>query len=211
MASLASYLESNGKYIVCNVSYASTRQTLDQHASALNEIIAALDGIDQIDLVGHSLGSIVIRRYLKRTTDPSSGRQGDPRIGRIVMIGPPNRGARLARLLNRLRLYKFLMGPSAVSLAGDAHEFSEFLAIPQAEFGIIAGRGGFAGYNNPWLPGENDFIVGVEETRLKGAKDLCVVEATHAFMMDQPLIQQATLQFLQTGRFIQGDSDGQIR
>ena len=64
MATMGSFLEKEGGYTWINVSYASTRRSLDQHAQSLARVIEGLDGIDEINFVCHSLGNLVVRRYL---------------------------------------------------------------------------------------------------------------------------------------------------
>ena len=88
MSDLQSHLEQRGDYEhVLNMSYASTRKDVEAHSSALASVISGLDGVTQLDLVGYSLGSIVIRHYWNREdTGP------DARIRRVVMLGPPNKG-----------------------------------------------------------------------------------------------------------------------
>ncbi|GHT44973.1 hypothetical protein FACS189454_03730 [Planctomycetales bacterium] len=88
-------------YVFC-MSYPSTMQPILEHARMLRRVVEHLPAtIRRIDFVGHSLGSIVIRRYLSGPLDdnwtipdnPAEYRKTfspDKRIGRFVMIGPPN-------------------------------------------------------------------------------------------------------------------------
>jgi triacylglycerol esterase/lipase EstA (alpha/beta hydrolase family) len=99
MAGIGKYLAERGDCTWINVSYASTRRSLDQHAQSLAGVIVGLEGIDEIDFVCHSLGNLVLRRYLGEATEPTPRWQSDPRIKRIVMLGPPNNGASMAGLL----------------------------------------------------------------------------------------------------------------
>ena len=78
------------------------------------------------------------------------------------------------------------------------------LATP-AEFGVIAGSTRAGQGTNPLVPGDDDLIVGVEETRLPGASDFLIVAASHTFIMDKDEVRQATLSFLQHGYFISAE------
>ena len=79
------------------------------------------------------------------------------------------------------------------------------LAIPDAQFGIIAG-----GYSNqlglnPFLPGDDDGRITVETTRLAGASDFLVVPAVHEFIANDPRVFNYTLSFLNDGYFVAAD------
>ena len=136
MSQLAKHFEAKG-HISINVEYASTRASIKDHALALNRIINQLEGVEEIRFVGHSLGNIVFRYYLKEFT---SSTQGDPRIQSSVMIAPPNNGTHLGRLLNRTGLFGLFTGLSGKELAGDWDKFSEKLATPEHRFGVVAGK-----------------------------------------------------------------------
>jgi pimeloyl-ACP methyl ester carboxylesterase len=172
-----------------------------QHARALKSLIDNLEGVERIDLVSHSLGSLVIRHYLSDTTDPATGRQGDARIQRIVMYAPPNQGAELAEKLGRNQVFKMVFGQAGLQLAREWPELEKKLAVPQCEFGIIAGgRGDERGWN-PLLTGDDDGVVSVATTRLAGASDFLVVPSSHTFIMTSPQVLDCTLRFLEQGCF----------
>lgn len=189
MQGLADYLQQQDDSIsVLNVGYASTRGDLDDHAQALKSILEHLDGAEEISIVAHSMGNIVTRRYINQFP-------ADPRLKRMVMLGPPNQGAALARMLKGNVVFRAIYGKSLEQL-GD-QDLEKRLAIPPFEFAVIAGGGGV---DNPWIEGPDDFVVGVEEAKLAGAADHVVLEVMHTTMMDQAAVQQATLRFLREGR-----------
>jgi hypothetical protein len=70
--------------------------------------------------------------------------------------------------------------------------------VPNAEIAVIAGGTGRRGYN-PFLPGDNDGIVMVEEARLPGAQ-FRIMPCLHTFLPSQPAVRQAALGFIGTGR-----------
>jgi len=200
MAPLARYLRDHTHHNVFNVTYPTTRGSIDQHAEQLARLIGRLDGIDDLWFVGHSLGNLVIRRYLASTTDAERAR-----VQRIVMLGPPNQAARMAEVFGRQPWFGLLLGKAATQLRDLSREKNR-LAIPSCPFCIIAGgRSGPRGYN-PWLTGDNDLLVDVASTRLPGAADFVVVPVIHALMMANPVVQQYTLRFLETGAFISPES-----
>ena len=50
--------------VVFDCAPGSTRRSLDDHARSLARVIEGLEGIDEIDFVCHSLGNLIVRRYL---------------------------------------------------------------------------------------------------------------------------------------------------
>ncbi|HTU26762.1 MAG TPA: hypothetical protein VMF30_15245 [Pirellulales bacterium] len=196
MAPLARYLRKHTRHTVFNVTYPTTRGSLDDHAQQLARIIDRLEGIENLQFVGHSLGNLVLRRYLASASDEQRAR-----VGRIVMLGPPNLSARMAEVFGRQKWFGLLLGKAASQLRY-LPEAQARLAVPACPFGIIAGGRNRARGYNPFLAGDNDLLVDVASTRLPGAADFVVVPVIHAAMMVHPLVQQYTLRFLETGAFI---------
>jgi pimeloyl-ACP methyl ester carboxylesterase len=196
------YLEEQGGYTAYCISYPSTRADIDFHAASLSRIVEHLEGADRIHFVAHSLGSLIVRRYLATATDEATGRRPDPRIGRIVMLGPPNQGAKFADAFDGNGLFDLLAGKSAKQMAGDFPRVAGRLATPRCEFGIIAGGVGRPNGGNPLLAGDDDLVVTVEETRLAGASDFIVLPVVHVGMFKHETVQECTLRFLQHGYFV---------
>jgi pimeloyl-ACP methyl ester carboxylesterase len=199
MNEMAKFLEERGGYTAFCVGYPSTRQSIAEHAQALAGIVKHLDGIEEINFVAHSMGNIVIRRYLSDESK-ASGRI-DPRIKRFVMLGPPNQGSIVAANLADNKVFSTLFGKPGQQLGREWAWLEESLRTPPCEFGIIAGGLGNEHGFNPLLPGDDDGIVTVESTRLDGAKDFVVIPVLHMVLMDDGKAQQYTLDFLKTGRF----------
>jgi len=202
MAGIGRYLEVAGGYHVYNVTYPTTRGNVSMHAKCLAGIIENLEGVTEINLVGHSLGNLVIRRYLAMQTDLRSGVKLDRRIGRIVMIGPPNNGAELAKRYGRNTVWEWITGESGRQLGSTWDDLEKKLATPKQPFGIIAGGGGKGSTRNPLISGDDDFVVTVEETKLKGAADFLVLPVIHARPMNDPRVKHCTLQFIKNGYFV---------
>ncbi|MCA9184322.1 MAG: lipase [Pirellulaceae bacterium] len=202
MKGLEQYINKRGGFEAFNVSYASTRRRMSDHAATLAEVVANLDGITEINFVGHSMGNIVLRNYLGDLERANA--QPPIPIGRIVMIGPPNQGADLARRLGRdTRLYGLIAGDSGEELGTQWEQLAAQLAIPKTPFGIIAGGvGGGTMQGNPVIDGTDDLIVSVEETKLPGAADFMVLPVFHSQLPKDERVHGFTYQFLKTGYFV---------
>lgn len=178
-------------YHVIGFDYPSTRIEIPDSAEYLHQVIDSLEGIDEINFVVHSMGGLVVRAYLKEHCDP--------RIKRMVMLATPNRGARMASLLEKNTLYRTLYGPAGQQLVDDPNGLIATLPVPDFEFAVIAGaRGSDEGFN-PLIPGDDDGTVSLESTLLPGAADFLTVQAMHSFLMNSPAVIAATTQFLKTG------------
>lgn len=200
MAELAKYLEEQGGYQVFNVGYPSTRGTIADYARSLAKVVENLDGMEEINFVAHSLGNIVIRRYLGDQTDPATGGRPDPRIKRFVMLGPPNHGSIAATAMADNPLFALVLGKPGQELGREWVWLEGSLATPSCEFGVIAGgRKNSQGFN-PLLPGDDDGTVTVASARLDGAADFVLVPVLHSFLINDQRVQECTLRFLRTGK-----------
>jgi hypothetical protein len=201
MDGLCEYLRGVVDYSVLNVSYASSRGTVADHAKALAKVVRHLEGITEVNFVAHSLGNLVIRHYFNDLNREASEHRPTIRFGRVVMLAPPNNGAEMARRFQDNTLFRAIWGASGKELATEWSELQANLAVPQGEFGIIAGGKGNDDGLSPLIAGDDDFVVGVEETRLPGATDFLVLPVLHGTIMADERVQECTLRFLRSGYF----------
>ena len=183
-------LEPDG-YTFINFDYPSTRRPISDFADQLHELIATLDGIEHIHLIGHSMGGLVVRRWCQQYSDP--------RMKRLVMIGTPNSGAEIASMLKKNLLFQLILGPSGQQLVADPEEFISTLPLPTMEFAVIAGAKGTPDGFNPLIPGDDDGVVTVQSARLPGAVDYVAFRALHSFQPWNPEVMEAARLYLKTG------------
>lgn len=180
--------------------YASTRYSIGEHAQALREVLDGLPPHAQLSFVGHSMGNIVVRHLIGDLI-----RAGDTamleRMRHVVMLGPPNQGSSIARQLSKTGVFGWVTGKGGLELGPGWESFEARLAVPRCPFGIIAGRLPDTTLANPLVEGAGDFVVSVEETKLAGEADFLEVPRLHSFLMDDPAVQAAVVQFLKTNRF----------
>ncbi|MDR1964404.1 MAG: hypothetical protein LBQ50_11540 [Planctomycetaceae bacterium] len=212
---LAIWLKERKSYdYVFNMAYPSTMQSVFEHAEMLDRMIKNLPPtIRRIDLIGHSLGGIVIRRYLSGPLEPDwqvpenrlearKNFEPDSRIGRFVMLGPPNHGAVLAtKLIGKDPVRRLFTGKSGDELGTDWDELQKTLGIPCCPFAIISGgRGDNRGFSL-LIPGDDDGIVSTEGTQLDGAEEWIRFDVGHGEMLMTEEIFETSLRFLKTGSF----------
>ena len=170
--------------------YRSLTQGLDEHARLLAARIAESG---TTHLVGHSLGGLVILRYLRSF--------GEQRIGRVVLLGTPVRACMAGMRMENMAAAERLLGASREiwrSLPDDHH--------PRCELGVIAG-------SRPWglgslllrLPGTNDGVVRLDETEVRGMRDRIVLPVSHSGMLASARVAREVAAFLERGAF---DHDG---
>ena len=180
-------------FATINIGYPGTRRRLADIVAIVRPRIAAANGGPmtadppaperqpggRVHFVGHSLGCIVIRSIVAQ--------HRPDRLGRIVLMTPPNRGALLAdRVLPWLG---WLLRPLPDLTIGGAVAAS--IPTPAGlEIGVIAGT--------------RDRTVSIDETRLAGETDRAHVPSGHSFLMRRRDVQEMTVRFLRTGRFAAG-------
>ncbi len=204
MKTLREHLAKDGKFQVVNFEYSTTRNNIGDSAKALHQVIEGLgEEVTEINFVSHSLGGLVIRHYLHDQTDSVTGQQGDSRIGRTVMMGPPNQGSQMARMFKNNLLFGVIAGKSGRQLSTTWGDVEAKLAIPKHEFGIIAGaQEKDEDFNNYALTGRDDFTVCLSEAKLEGATDLLVKPFFHSTIMSNEESVTAAERFLKHGYFV---------
>ena len=154
MQLLARHLRKHGGYETFVVEYSSLRSTIDDQARSLARVIQSLEGIEEINMVGHSMGNIVIRRYLAGDTTP----------GRWLAPGSSRRahrddrpaqpwGDRRDAAGGQSRVQDRVWRRSGQQLGVNWDDLESRLATPSTEFGIIAGGWGNKLGLNPFSGG----------------------------------------------------------
>ncbi len=198
---LANKLQSEHGFQTINFQYASSRETVQEHARTLASVIDGLGPeVTEIHFVAHSMGNLVVRSYLHQKQNLGEGQAKDPRLTRMVMLGPPNQGSQLARLLKNNLAFHAVAGVSGQQLSQHWDQLAVELAVPHFPFAIIAG-GAEQGnlYERTVFDGPSDLVVSVPETQLPGAALHLKLPVVHTFMMEDPTVMQVVADFLSTG------------
>ncbi|MBL6714160.1 MAG: alpha/beta hydrolase [Pirellulales bacterium] len=198
MQALGELLEEQKPWRSVCFEYASTRASITEHAAAFREVIDGLPPNATLSFVGHSMGNIVVRHALG-DWEAAGDHATISRVKSVVMLGPPNNGAAIARQLSKVPPYEWIAGKGGVELGAEWEAFEAKLATPTCPFGIIAGRLPDVVYN-PLVGDVGDFVVSVDETKLPGAAFLEVSQG-HSFLMDDAAVQEAVVNFIDHERF----------
>jgi len=185
-------------FLVVNVGYPSRERPVEELArEAVSEGLTECSAQEawRIHFVTHSLGSILVRYYFKEHTDP--------RLGRVVMLGPPNQGAELVDALAEFPGFGLFNGPSGWQLGTRDKSITSSLGGVKFELGVIAGNQAINPLFAALIPGPDDGKVSVESTRVAGMKEHIVMPVTHTWMMFNNEVIEQVVSFLKNGRFDQ--------
>jgi pimeloyl-ACP methyl ester carboxylesterase len=170
--------------------YSASHSTMEAITERLDRLLRELPG-PEVHLVGHSLGGLVIHRFLERFPEQ--------RPGRVVFLGTPCVASRAAQQAARFAPIAHLMG----------HSVAEELIQPRERrwthprpLGVVAGSQPLGvGQFLASFDEDNDGTVAVSETRMPGISDHIVLPVSHLGMLISSRVAHETGLFLTQGRF----------
>ena len=178
--------------------YPSVNGTLDENAQLLADFVLA-QNLDDVHLIGHSLGGVLALRMLAMHPEIP--------VARVICLGSPLCGSRAATVLRANDLGKIILGKT-ISEGVVEKSASEWATevTNQHDVGVIAGTISLGiGRIVTNFEGENDGTVAVDETRLPGAKDHICLPVNHTgLVMSKDVVDQAA-NFLRRGEFLRED------
>lgn len=187
MSKMARRLRSAG-HEVRVFSYPSRASGVNEHADALHEFLNK-NRTEELNLVGHSMGGIVILNMLSRYDDLPPGR--------VVMMGTPVKGSGVVKRMAHLPLQSFLFG----NVRDDLRRGFPHLPADR-ETGMIRGTHAFGVGQVAGKQDEpNDGSVGLSETWLEGLKDTLELPVSHSGMLVSKEVVKQVEQFILFGRF----------
>lgn len=181
-------------YSVLNISYGSTRKNIEALATeAIGPALEKCPAGHRVHFVTHSMGGILVRQYLRHHDIDN--------LGRVVMLGPPNKGSEVVDKMRDFPGFHFIHGDAGLELGTGATSVPNKLGQANFDLGIIAGTRSADFIMSRIIPGTNDGRVSVENTKLEGMRDHLEMEVTHTFMMRNRKVIDQVIHYLETGKF----------
>ncbi len=173
--------------------YADLRHSPAENAYRLQQWLVQLPG-EKVHFVGHSLGGILLLHLF--ALFPKQ------RPGRVVFLGTPAAGSRVARRMQHSSLLRPLLGKAVqAGLVGGAPPWSG-----EHDLGIVAGTVGLgAGRLLGGLERPHDGTVTLAESEVQGARERITVAATHTGLLFSSTTARQVCTFLQSGRFLRDE------
>jgi len=188
MGYLARRLRSEG-FAAHALGYRTMRDPLEAHLARVAKGVAQLDA-PRVHLVGHSLGGVIVMRYLQRLADR--------RVGRAVLLGSPVAGCRAAAGFAEQAGGELMMGRSLAVW----REPVDVSVDSRFDIGAIAGTRALGlGALVVRLPTPNDGVVCVDETRFPALRDHIELPIGHTVMLMSSRVARQIASFLKTGAF----------
>jgi pimeloyl-ACP methyl ester carboxylesterase len=177
-------------YTAHALTYRTVRDTLDEHLARLGKRIAELTS-PRVHLVGHSLGGVIVLRYLQRNPDE--------RVRRAVLLGTPVAGCRAATDFARTAAGRLLLGKSLEIWRKPV----DVPLDPRLEVGAIAGiRPLGLGSLLIRMPEPNDGVVCLDETKFHGMRDHLSLPLGHSVLLVSKRVARQCAAFFRTGGFL---------
>ncbi|MGQ0621751.1 MAG: esterase/lipase family protein [Panacagrimonas sp.] len=196
MEKLATAARNQG-YAVFNLDYPSTSARVEVLVDAhLVPVVrqAVESGATRIHFLTHSMGGILVRQFLATHELP-------PQLGRVVMMGPPNRGSELVDTFGWLPVFQWIYGPAGRQLGTGPDSLPNRLPPVSYPVGVIAGSSTISPLYSWIIPGRDDGKVAVKRTQVQGMADFVDLPVNHTWMMRNDEVIRQSLYFLREGRF----------
>jgi pimeloyl-ACP methyl ester carboxylesterase len=170
--------------------YRSRKLSLMEATKQLCDFVHTITTTDPVSFVGHSLGGILVRAL-------DAAGHCKPPLHRLVTLGSPHGGAKVARYAQRYRIAHAICGP----ILEELEPLPLARAPRQLEIGCLVGatrtRFGFF----PILGEDNDGLVCVREAHLGSSREAKELFVFHALFPFSARVADLSARFLEHGSF----------
>ncbi len=169
--------------------YLAAKTTFSEISHRLAATISSILEREELILIGHSLGGVLIRDALRHL--PTNCR----RPKHLFLLGSPVHSSNLARKLAGNILFRVLTRDCG-QLLGSAQRMAAIgpTTIPTTS---IVGTRGLTGNLSPFRNEENDGVVSVKEVSAEWIKDQAKVPVIHSFLPSSKLVARIILRRLE--------------
>jgi triacylglycerol lipase len=148
----------------------------------------------KLHFVVHSMGGLIVRRFLARTRPEN--------LGRVVMIATPNQGSEVADRTREVSWVRAMIGLNLAHLGTGPDARWRLLPVAvDYPVGVIAGSRPLNPLGLRFLPRPHDGTVSVASTHLAGETDHVVLPSSHTGLLFRAETARQAIAFLQSGRF----------
>lgn len=189
MIPLAKKLAAKGFYTI-SYDYRTISKTTDLLGADLARFIeqTAEKNYTKIHFVTHSMGGLLLRSALCKLSPETAAK-----IGRSVMLVPPNKGSDLARLATRIVPFAEKVVAPIHDLSSAEDSFANTFPEPAKKFDIAV------------IAASHDTKVKPSYTHLAAERAHIILRATHTFIVFMPRTAVLVYNYIATGNF-QGEN-----
>ncbi len=192
MQRLGNFLEREG-YAVLNIRYPSTKYSIEKIIDIIHPQILEFSKNGKLHFIGHSMGGLIIRAYINKYK---------PNVGKVVMLGTPNKGSEVADFLKNFFLYKVFYGAAGQQLITNQENFKKIFGEINFELGVIAGNNPINFIGTMMIKKENDGLVSVESSKVENMRDHITLPCNHTFLPSYKIVWIQVLSFLKNSSFV---------
>ncbi len=184
-------------YNVINVGYPSSQKEIKTISREYLKNITdknCPDTTKKIHFVTHSMGGIIIRDYINQLSDIE-------RIGKVVMLAPPNNGSEIIDNFKGVKVLEKIIGPAGMELGTDSLDTPRTLGDAKVPTGVVIGTGKTFPLIELFVKEENDGMVTIESAKLEGMKDFKVDKSSHTMITFSDEVIDYVVRFLKEETF----------
>ena len=169
MARITKFMQKEG-YRVVNHGYPTREKKIEEHGEDLIQLLDELSKKfpgEPIHFVTHSMGALVVRSAINCPTCPN-----EAKLGKAVLLAPPNQGSAFGRSIQDLELVRWAAGPNAGKQLIDTeeHGFNTLGEFPDSMRVLV-------------IAGQYDSKVSLEEARLNMPHEFAIISCGHSLIM----------------------------